>query len=167
MSRLPWCIPPFLVLAILLGRLPAQEPDKVKDDAKLFKAETVAKANDVVRDLTTKGIRLVIETYPTVPPGMPEKIKEVNAETREKIFEEWSKMRLKKLGANAFDIVITNDPKHLQVTMGPDVVKKGFSPEDRRALTKAMLEHLKKGEMDAALLDALAMLQKRLDAPPK
>jgi hypothetical protein len=163
----------FSVLAlVLLTRLAGQEPtkskeDKVKDDAKLFKAETVAKADEAVRDLARKGIRLVIETYPTVPAGIPEKVKEVDAKTREKVFEEWARSRLETLGANAFDIVITNDPKHLQVTMGAEVRKKGFTLEDRQALTRAMLQRLGKGQIDEALLEAIATLRKHFEAAEK
>ena len=50
--------------------------------------------------------------------------------------------------------------------MGADVRKKGFTPEDRQALTRAMLEKLDRKQIDEALEGALSTLRKRLDAAP-
>src|SRR5439155_13629506 len=143
----------------------AQEPAEVKDDAKLFKPETIKKANEAVRDLDKQRIRLAIETYPTVPTDMIDKVKAMNAKEREEFFSEWSRKRVKELGANTILILLTSEPKHLHVWVGGEAAKRGFTPEDREALTKGMLEKLRKMQVDEALLDAVTTLRKRFDAP--
>lgn len=164
MARLCALAACLFALTVPLGAQEAKE--SVKDDAKLFKPETIKKAEETARALAKKGIQLMIATYPTIPPGMTEKVKQMNAKEREAVFEEWSKKQLEKLGPGILQIVLTDDPKHLQVTIGADVIKKGFTAEDRQKLTRAMLEKLNKNQIDAALEGALSTLRSRLDAPP-
>src|SRR5437879_2504423 len=116
-----------VVLMVAAGPLLAQEADEVKDGAKFFKPETVRQANEAVHALAKKGIRLVIETYPTVPPGITEKIKELDAKGREEAFEEWATKRVKALGASSVYILLTNDPKHLELRYGTEAGKKGLT----------------------------------------
>src|SRR5438270_4615621 len=68
---------PIAVMALAFACVPllAQEPADVKDDAKLFKAETLKKVNEAIRDLDKKGIRLAVETYPAVPKESADKLK--------------------------------------------------------------------------------------------
>jgi hypothetical protein len=169
MSRIARLVPSMLVLvavaAPLVGQDAKEPPVPVKDEAKLFKPETIKKAGETAQVLAKKGVNLVIETYATIPPDLTDKVKEMSAKDREAAFEEWARKRIKTLGAASFHIVLTNDPKHLQVTMGSEVLKKGFTAKDRQALTAAMLERLNKKQVDEALLDALDTLRRHFDAP--
>jgi hypothetical protein len=155
-----------LALAGAVGLLSAQEPLEVKDQAGLFKAETIKKANEAARDLAKKGIRLAIETYPTVPKESIDKVKEMKADEREKFYVEWSLKRVKDLGENTVLILLTNEPKHLETAVGAEVKKK-FAQQDRKALTDAMLAKLRKMQVDDALLDAVSTLRKHFDAAAK
>ncbi len=155
-----------LALAGAAAALSAQAPGEVKDQAGFFKLETIGKANEAIEALNKKGIRLAIETYTTVPKDSIDKVKEMKTEDREKFFAEWALKRVKDLGENTILILFTNEPKHLETAVGAEARKK-FTPEDRKALTGAMLGKLRKMQVDDALLDAVATLRKHFDAPAK
>jgi hypothetical protein len=155
---------PAVLLFAAIGPLLAQEADEVKDGAKFFKPETVRQANEAVHALAKKGIRLAIETYPTVPPGL-EKVKDLDAKGREEAFQEWSLKRVKALGENSVYILLTNDPKHLEFRYGPEAAKKGLTTEKSHEIIKGMLEKLRKNHIDEALLDATGTVRKLFDAP--
>ena len=70
------------------------------------------------------------------------------------------------LGENTVLILLTNEPKHLETAVGPEVKKK-FAQQDRRALTDAMLAKLRKMQVDDALLDAVGTLRKHFEAAAK
>lgn len=145
--------------------LAAQAPGEVKDQAGFFKLETIKKANEAIEALNKKGIRLAIETYPTVPKESIEKVKEMDTKAREKFFQEWAlKQRVKELGENTILILLTNEPKHLETAVGSEAKKK-FTPDDRKALTDAMLQKLRKMQVDDALLDAVTTLRKHFETP--
>jgi hypothetical protein len=184
------------MLAVMLmgvGTLLAQDAsagkDAVKDDAKLFKAETIKLANEAIRDLDKKGVRLAVETYPAVPKDVAEqfeamdvwmrflkendvkvpkeildKLKGANAKARDEYFARWGNRRAKEIGGNTILILLTNQPKHLEITVTPEVEKKGFTAKDRQTLTRAMLEKLRKSQVDEALIDAVGTLRKHFDA---
>lgn len=154
-----------LLLALPLGAQESKDAPVIKDEAKLFKPETIRTAEAAGRDLAKKGVRLVVETYPTVPPGIDDKAKDMNAKDRAQAFEEWGLYHIKRYGPAAFQIVITNDPKFLEITTGPAIRKKGFTPKDREALTRTMIEKLRNKQIDEAIESALAALRKRFDAP--
>jgi len=163
LCRLAFC---GLALASAIGLASAQEPLEVKDQAGFFKAETIKSANEAARELAKKGIRLAIETYPTVPKESIDKVKEMKTEEREDFYKEWALKRVKDLGDNTILILLTNEPKHLETAVGAGARKK-FTPQDRKALTDAMLAKLKKMQVDDALLEATATLRKHFDAPVK
>ena len=171
----------------------AQQPGEVKDDAKFFKAATVNAVNTAIRDLDKKGIRLAVETYPTgpkegadklrafsawmeflkengvqpPPKDIVEKLKNLDSRARDEFFARWGNKRAKELGGSTILILLTNEPKHLEVTVTPEAEKKGFSAKDRAALARAMLDKLRNGQLDDAVLEAVSTLRKEFDAPAK
>jgi TPM domain len=155
-----------LALAGAVGLLSGQEPLEVKDSAGLFKAETIKTANEAARALAKKGIRLAIETYATVPKESIDKVKEMKTEERDKFYLEWSLKRVKDLGDNTILILLTKEPAHLETAVDAAALKK-FTPQDRKALTDAMLAKLRKMQLDDALLEAVATMRKHFDAPAK
>src|SRR5437588_4056731 len=119
----------FAVALLVAGPVLAKEP-AVKDEAKFFKPETIQKANEAASELDKRGIRLAVETYPTVPKEMIDKVKAMEAKDREEFFTEWSRKRVKELGANTILILLTSEPKHFHLYVGPDAEKRGFTPKD-------------------------------------
>jgi uncharacterized membrane protein YgcG len=156
---------PCLVALGIAYPLAAQAPGEVKDQAGFFKLETIKKANEAIEALNKKGIRLAVETYPTVPKESIEKVKEMDTKDREKFFQDWAlKHRVKELGENTILILMTNEPKHLETAVGSEARKK-FSPDDRKALTDAMLQKLRNKLVDDALIEAVTTLRKHFDTP--
>ena len=186
------CLFAFAALVFASLSIAAQEPGEVKDDAKFFKADTVKKVNEAIRDFDKKGIRLAVETLPVPkdaaeklrafsawlellketgvqppPKDITDKLKGLDKKAREEYFTRWAGKRAKELGATTILILVTDEPKHLEVSMTPEVEKKGLSAKDRAALVRAMIDRLNKGQIDDALLDAVSTLRKELDVPAK
>jgi hypothetical protein len=143
-----------------------EPPPGVRDEAGLFKAETVQKANEAIADLAKRGIRLAVETYPGVPKDAAEKFKAMDAKARDEFFGQWGKRRVEELGPSTIYILLTDQPKHLQISVGTEAQKRGFTPQDRAALVQQMLDELRTRHIDAALLGAIATLRKQFDPPP-
>ena len=167
MLRFTWCaVAGAMALAAAVGADNAQSPGAVKDQAGLFKPETIKKANEAIEDLNKKGIRLAIETYPTVPKESIDDVKKMDAKARDKFYLDWALGRVKDLGKNTILILATNEPKHLETASGPEAIMK-FPRKDREALTNAMLQKLRKMQVDDALLEAVATLRKHFEIAPK
>ena len=63
-------------------------PPIIKDDGKFFSAEAVKKANEEIRDITRKfGRDLLVETFATVPADQAERVKTINADERDRFFQ--------------------------------------------------------------------------------
>jgi hypothetical protein len=186
------CVCAFAALAIAVLAVSAKDPGEVKDDAKFFKADTVKKVNEAIRDLDKKGIRLAVETLPvpkdaaeklrafsawldllketgvqSPPKETTDKLKGLDKKAREEYFHRWAAKRAKELGPATILILVTNEPKHLEVGITPEIEKKGFTNKDKAALASAMIERLNKGQIDDALLDAVMTVRKHFDAPAK
>ena len=90
-----------------------------------------------------------------------------DAVARDAFFAQWGNKRAKELGGSAVVILLTSEPKHLEVTVTPEAEKKGFSAKERAVLVRVMLEKLRNGQLDDALLDAVTTLRKEFDVPAK
>jgi hypothetical protein len=148
-----WLFGPALLAAwlVLAGPARAVYPPPVKDEAKLFSAEALEKANKKVREVyQTYRKDLVIETYPAVPADLEKKFKE---KKKAEFFEEWAQARAKELGVNGVYVLICKNPTYLQIEMDPETRKKAFTPRDRERLRAKMIEALREKKFDTGLLE--------------
>jgi hypothetical protein len=152
-----------LVAAVLVGWLglagpaAAVYPPPVKDDAKLFSAEALEKANKKVRDIYANYKKdVVIETYTAVPEGktVPE-----DPNKRGAFFTEWAQSRAKELGINGVYVLICKSPTILRIRVDPDTTKKAFTNKDVSALAKKLIEYLKEKKFDNALAAGLEVIE--------
>ena len=150
---------PAVVLGWLLvgGPATAAVPE-IKDDAHFFKAETLAKANNVVRQIHDEFKQdLVIETFPT-PPGGAEKakqLKEMTAAEREKFFANWLRERARDERIGGVYVLICRSPGHVEVGTGLNTEAKAFTAANRDHLKKIIFDRLKENEPDKGLIDAV------------
>jgi hypothetical protein len=131
-----------LVLALSSEAPAGGKARPVQDDAKLFAEKALKEANGVIIKIKDKyGKDVVIET----------KIKgERDLKSAEKQAVARAEMLATKSGLDGVYILITTDPKHLQVQL----MKKGQSAltiEDRNELAKILRAHLAKDADDALL----------------
>jgi hypothetical protein len=157
LRRFAILVPAISILAVSARPAFAQTPVEVKDQAGLFKPEAVKKANEAIRELEKKGFLLAIETYPAIPKEMIDRFKALDTKAKNEFFAEWGLKRAKELGGKTIHILLTNDPKHLQVSVAPEAEKSGFTPRDRQTLTRMMLDRLRNMQVDEALLDAVVV----------
>src|SRR5437879_3736831 len=98
LSPARWLLMPALLLVWLGAAAPTRAvfPPPIKDDAKLFSADGVDKANKKIKEIYSKFKKdLVIETYAGIPEGkkLPEDPKKIG-----EFFAEWSKSRAQEVG---------------------------------------------------------------------
>src|SRR6516225_4559950 len=104
---------PALVLTSLMDAGPAKAlTPEVKDHAGLFKPETVAQANKMLRDIERRHrVDLLIETFPTPPAG-----READAsKDKAKFFSQWGLQRARESGVKGVYVLICKEPPHVQV----------------------------------------------------
>jgi hypothetical protein len=163
-SRTPGLLVPALLAGWLLlaGPAAAVFPPPIKDEAKLFSAEALDKANKKIKDIYRAARKdVVIETYAAVPEG-----KKVPEEPKKKMefFRDWARARTKELGVNGIYILISTNPRALYVQVDPVTRKKAFPAKDRKKLEQKLLGSFKEKKFDAGLLEGLDVIASALKA---
>lgn len=134
-----------------------------KDDAKFFSEDAWKKVQPASEKLLKeKKLDLQIETYATMPKIDADKLKEMSASDREKFFKEFAKERIKEQKLNGVYIVICKSPPHLYVDI-TEAAKSSFPSGFGDKLSKTMLADLKEKKFDAALSDALQLIQEGVE----
>jgi uncharacterized membrane protein YgcG len=134
----------------------------VKDDAKLFSAEAVKKANEQIREIYQKFDRdLLVETYASVPADDVEKVKKMDKEERAKYFQKWAIERAKETVVNGVYVLICKEPTYLYVEVTPKA-RKVFNEKAMQKLRELFLGELREKRFDDALLGAAKMVQETL-----
>src|SRR6266566_1339303 len=159
-----WTWIPGIVTAWLLaaGSASAALTPEVKDDAGIFKKETIKQANEEIKqlkDLYKKD--LLIETYKEIP---ADKKASYSEESKNRFFQQWALERAKSAGVNGVYVMICMSPPHLQVEVGHETQKKAFTTEDRDELVKRLQAKFKSKEYDRGLLDAVNFVESKMSA---
>ena len=156
------------VAACLLAAAPAIAAltAEVRDNAGLFKPETVKEADSIIRAIKhDHGQDLLIETYSGIPADkMAEyaKVKD-DKEKHKQFFAEWARARFKAAEVNGVYILITKEPGHLQIEVGNLTAAKAFRMENRDHLEELMLKEFKAKEYDKGLLEGVEYVRKAMD----
>src|SRR6266851_1137406 len=159
LSLVRWTLTPVVVLGWLLAGGPAiAAVPEVRDDAHLFKPETLKKANNIIREIHDEFKQdLVVETFPT-PPGGEEKAKQLRGNTpeareaRDKFFKDWLRQRAEAERIGGVYVLICKSPGHVEVGTGPNTEAKAFTKANRDELKNIIFGHLAKKESDQGLL---------------
>jgi hypothetical protein len=167
LSRARWLLMPALLLGWLGLAAPARAvfPPPIKDDAKLFSADAVDKANKKIKEIYAKSRKdLVIETYAGVPEGkkLPEDPKK-----KGEFFDEWAKSRLEELGVTGVYVLICKTPPTLRIRVDPTTYRRAFTQNDIDQLFKKIIAGLREKKFDDALKDAVDLVETRLRANAK
>jgi uncharacterized protein len=156
-------------LGLLAAAVPARAAlvAEVRDEAKLFKPETLREADQVIREIKRDFKHdLLIETFPGIPDDKKAAFNKVkdNKEEKERFFQEWALGRAKTAEVNGVYILIVKQPGHVQVEVGNDTRKKAFTLKDRDKLAEIMTADFRNKEWDKGLLDSVEYVRKTMEA---
>lgn len=158
-----WALLPALVAGWLLLANPVSAiTPQVKDDGGFFSAGTVAKADQTIREIKQRFNKdLVIETYKTPKMGADE-VKKMTKEARERYYENWAKTRAEELSVDGILVIITKEPGHVQVGVGPETRKRAFTLGNKDELGRLLLNKFKEKQYDEGLLQGVQFVRTTL-----
>jgi uncharacterized membrane protein YgcG len=136
---------------------------RVKDDARYFKEETLAVANQKIKSIRRKFKRdVLIETFALAADKKEAYEKLEDAKAKDKFFADLLQERAKTAGAGGVQVLICKDPQRIQVGVAADTVKK-FPASERDLLRNLLVERFPK-DADKSLLEAVSFIQGTLPA---
>jgi hypothetical protein len=131
----------------------------IKDGAHLFRPETIADANQKIRELRRAfAVGVVVETLPAAPAGEAGRLKKASAREVAAFFDHWAKERAAGFGLDGVYVLVCQEPKYVHVGTYPPASEEAFTSKNAERLRKHLVTELgKKGPgHDKALLAALA-----------
>ena len=154
-----------VVAAVALILAPSMVPAAdIVDGGGFFSAETLAKANQTIRDLEQKTKHEVrIETFASVSADKVEAVKKMDKAERETFFTKWLHDRAEATKAHGVFVLICKEPAHLRLWGAKEIQKAGFGAEQAKPVRELFLMGFKAKEYDKTLTDALAQLSTTLD----
>jgi uncharacterized membrane protein YgcG len=153
-----------LPLAVVLWwAVPTSAQPEVLDQARMFSAEAIKKANEQIAELyrATK-VELVIETFPEVPADHKAKLAALG---EKKFFQSWAEERAKERRVEGVYILLCRNPGKLQYHVDARMASKGFTPAKGEAMAQTMLAKLREKKFDAALLAATSAVSDAVAKP--
>jgi hypothetical protein len=133
-------------------------PLPVSDAAKLFSPAAVKAAAEAVAELHRGGLDLLIETHPSAPAELVEKLKSAQGDARQTLFREWASARLRAADVDGVAILVSLDPRYVAVEI--DNATKGKFPEGyAQAVADALLKGLREKDPDAGLAAAVKLVR--------
>src|SRR5205823_3586609 len=125
-----------------------------------FSADAVHRADAQIKNRNQAPKRnLIVETFETVPPDQVTHVERLTSEARARFFADWLQERARASGVDGVHILICRHPSHVQIGIGPETLKHGFSPTDRDQLRNLLVARFRDKQYDQGLLDALALVQ--------
>jgi S1-C subfamily serine protease len=144
-------------LPVLSGE-PERTGFPVKDGAKFFSAEAVAKADAEIKRLAHRfGRDLLIETYPAVPPDDTDRVRAMAGEEKEVYFRAWAQRRARAQGVNGITVLICRDPTYLYVNVAQEA-KPVFDESAERRLRDLLRTRFHDRKYDEGLLAAVKLV---------
>ena len=156
-----WLLAPAVLFAWLLSTGSASAV-WITDDARYFSDKAKEKAEADITAMQEKyKHELMIETFPEIPMKLQKELDDLG---KEKFFEGWARSRFKTLGDNGVYILICKKPGHLQVEVGNNTQKAGFTKAERAELAKSLTETFKNQKYDKGLAEAVEFVEGRYAA---
>src|SRR5690349_21667459 len=128
-----------LCLALLLAPRPARAGiHQVWDPAHFFQAETLMEVDQVLQDIDRKFYKdLMIETFPSIPDDLKRLYQEKG---KEKFFQDWAAYEGGRIKLNGMLILISAEPRRVEVSIGLDTRRKAFTDADRVELVQRLTQ---------------------------
>ena len=131
----------------------------ISDGGGFFTAETLATANQSIRDLEQKsGHTVRVETFAAVPADKVEAVSKMDAKQREAFFSSWVHDRAEAAQSRGLVVLMCRQPSHLNVWVGKPIQGAGFGAAQAKSVKELMLTSFRAKEYDKGLTNALAQL---------
>ena len=156
-----WVVTPVLVAGWLWAAGPALAlMPEVRDQAGFFQADTVKKANEVIRDIKNRFHKdLLIETFKNPAADMMDEAQSSDSKIKDKFFSEWAREQAHNEGVNGIYVLVCRDPPHVKVAVGNETRKKAFTEPDRDHLANLLVARFKDKKFDEGLLEGVAYVR--------
>lgn len=136
---------------------------QVWDQGHFFQPETLLQMETLLEDIDSKFNKdLMIETFASIPDDLKPKVQEKG---KEQFFEDWTMYEGSRLKVNGIIIVITGEPRHIQVAIGLDTRRKAFTEKDRDELVKILITAFSKKptpDYDKGIIAAAEFVRDRM-----
>jgi hypothetical protein len=159
MSITRWMLAPALVAGWLMAAGPAPAAP-VNDEAGLFSADAVKKADQVIQKIQRDyGTGLTIDTVPRIPANLEGKFKQLG---KDEFFRDWAESKAKRERDKGIYVLICKNPGRVEVLVDEQTRAKNFTLRDRNALVKTMLVRFGEKKWDEGLLDGVNFVESSL-----
>jgi uncharacterized membrane protein YgcG len=143
----------------------------VKDYGKVFSADAARDAEAQLKAIQ-QGYKkdVLIETFPTVPPGKVKQVQAMNADARNQFFTEWAQERLHAAGVDGICVLVCREPAAVKVAVGTQTATKAFPAADQARLEGLLLDKFKANAFDEGLVKGRSLIDDTLKTnlgPPK
>src|SRR6516225_2395373 len=149
-----------LLLLPLIARVARAD---VHDNANIFSADAVDKANAAMAQMQQKHNRgFVVETFPSIPDELKDQYQQ---QGKDKFFHEWMATRARSLQVNGVYALICMDPRWIIVDAGRQTRASGdFTVSDINRLKQQMQSAMHDQKYDDALLQAVDYVERAYTA---
>jgi uncharacterized membrane protein YgcG len=150
-----------LSLCVLAAARPAVAGvHQVWDEAHFLKLPTIDQVDQIINTIHDRfGKDLMIETFASIPDDLKPNLQKVG---KDKFFEDWTISEGSELGLNGVIILVTGEPRHLQVEIGLETRKKAFTAADRTELITQMATAFRNNDFDRGILHAAQFVHDRM-----
>jgi uncharacterized membrane protein YgcG len=159
----------WLVSLMIAGspRLARAGVHQVWDEAHLFKAETLLEVEPILQEIDARFYKdLMIETFASIPDDLKSTYSKQDVAT---FYDRWSIVEGNAAKVNGVLILITAQPRHLNVYVGLDTRNKAFTLDDRTELVAILTNAFREANYDAGLISGVKFVRDRMaknTAPP-
>jgi hypothetical protein len=133
---------------------------QVRDDARFFSPQTVARANETI-DRVRQQYRktVVVETYDAVPGNLQGDLQQLG---RDRFYAQWADNRMRSMSLDGLLILITKNPGRVQVGLGKATPDRTFTVSDREQVRKVLADNFRSQQYDAGLQQAMDFVYRRM-----
>jgi hypothetical protein len=147
----------------LAGRSAAVAPE-IKDDAKLFSAEALKKANEQLRDIFRTYRRdFLMETFAAPQSEPAEKVKALADKERSAFFIKWAISRSDERVVNGVYVLFCKDPEYLVVGIS-NPARRVLSGQDRKKIDEIIRRSIGEKKPDEGLQAAIKYVRDKLSS---
>jgi hypothetical protein len=142
----------------------AREPG-VRDDAGLFSAQAVDRANVRINEIKWKFHQNVfIDTFAELPAAERDQVKGLSTRSRDRRIAEWAAERAAEGGPSSVNVIILENPRQVHVIAGDQTQERAFTASDANALRQFFVRRLgRRHDPNQALLDGVAEVHHVVD----
>lgn len=136
----------------------------VKDAGGFFTPEAVRKADAELKEINSRTKKnIIIETFKTAPASDVQRLEAMTTTERNSYYANWARNRVQGLRFCVY-VLITREPGHVQVAVGPEGEGGAFTSGNRGDLEEILLTAFRKKEFDQGLAKATDYIHKTLYA---